>query len=163
MAMEVGTVALFQKPKIAPEIAQKPEIVFQALFAAREHDRHICETTACVPRRIYAGPHKTYLGLRVNTEEAGQRVVKLFGKNCSMSRHSLFTLRVQFTAPGFAKYATTLLGSESNFSSMLHKVVYENDRSGTDWGVWAFHGGLPLCGRAADAQLQIIFEWVQII
>ena len=71
-------------------------------------------------------------------------------------------LRVQCTALGFAKYATMLSGSESNFTPILHKVVYEYDKSDMDWGVWYFHGDLPLHDSAADGQVLITSECVEI-
>ncbi len=80
--MEVDTVALCQTPARAPEIVDKPQIVFQALLAVHKDDKVMCEQTGNVPRRIYAGPHKTYIGLRVRLEDAVKRAEQLFGKNC---------------------------------------------------------------------------------
>ena len=55
-----------------------------------------------------------------------------------------------------------LSGSESNFTPILHKVVYEYDKSDADWGVWYFHGDLPLHDSAADGQVLITSEWMEI-
>ena len=55
-----------------------------------------------------------------------------------------------------------LSGSESNFTPILHKVVYEYDKSDMDWGVWYFPGDLPLRGIAADGEVLITFEWMEI-
>ena len=126
-------------------------------------------TKTCVSRReryldeIYACPQKTYIGLRIRVEDAVKRAEHLFAKNCEVRRHSLLILRVQVTALGFAKYATMLSGSESNFAPMLHKIVYEYDKSFMDWGVWYFHGDLPLRDSAADGQVLITSEWMEIL
>ena len=156
--MEVDTLAVCQKPARAPEIGDKPEIVFQAFLAVHKDDKDMCEQTGKVPRRIYAGPRKTYIGLRIRVESAVKRAEQFFAKNCEVSRHSLLLLRVQFTAVGFAKYAAMLSGSESNFTPILHKVVCEYDKSGTDWGVWYFHGDLPLRDSAAHGEVLITSE-----
>ena len=130
--MQVDTVALCQTPARVPEIVDKPQIVFQALLAVHKRDKVMCEQTGNVPRRVYAGPHKTYIDLRTRLEDAVKRAEKMFGKNCAVSKDSLLILRVQVTALGFAKYATMLSGSELNFTPILHKVVYECDKSDMD-------------------------------
>ena len=134
----------------------------QVSLAVHRDDKVMCEQTGHVPRRVYAGPHKTYIGLRARLEDAVKRAEQFFGKNCAVSRHSLLILRVQFTALGFAKYATMLSGSESNFAPMLHKIVYEYDKSDMDWGVWYFHGDLPLRDSAAHGEVLITSEWMEI-
>ena len=54
--MEVDTVALCQKPARAPEIGDKPEIVFQAFLAVHKDDKDMCEQTGKVPRRNLCMP-----------------------------------------------------------------------------------------------------------
>ena len=137
------------------------KLFLQAFLAVQKDDKDMREQTGKVPRRIYAGPQKTYIGLRIRVEDAVKRAEQLFAKNCEVSRHSLLILRVQFTALGFAKYATMLSGSESNFAPMLHKIVYEYDKSDMDWGVWYFHGDLPLRDSAAHGQVLITSEWME--
>jgi hypothetical protein len=75
----------------------------------------------------------------------------------------LFLLRSKFSQKGFFKYATKMLGPEDAFSVMLHKITFPGDKANTDYGVWAFHGDLPLHERAEDGQVLIASEWMQIL
>ena len=87
----------------------------------------------------------------------------VFGSHCGVTRKSLFVLRVLFTFWGFAKYAANTRGSEWNFCPTLYKMYCSKNDSDMDRGAWAFHGDLPLEGRAENGQVLILSVWLEII
>jgi hypothetical protein len=142
---------------------QMQDVAFEAFLAVHKDDHLTCESTGAVPRRLYSGNHKSYIGLRTDKTAAVERAVMLFGKKCHVQKDTILLLRIQFSYQGFTKYATTTLGYDEAFAPMFYKITYPKDTSGTDYGVWAFHGDLPLHERAEDGQVLIACEWMEII
>ena len=138
------------------------EFVFEAYLAVCKGDQAMCEMEKKVPRRIYAATGKTYIGLRIHPEAAVDRANCLFGKATVVDKSTVFLLRSKFSQRGFVKYATKTLGPEDAYSVMLHQITFPGDKANTDYGMWAFHGDLPLHERAEDGQVLIASEWMEI-
>jgi hypothetical protein len=93
---------------------------------------------------------------------AVQRANSLFAKTTVVDKSTVFLLRSKFSQKGFVKYATKTLGPEDAYCPMLYKITFPGDTANTDYGVWAFHGDLPLHERAEDGQVLIESEWNEI-
>ena len=74
--------------------------------------------------------------------EAVHRAVQGFGDKCDMNTNTICMLSMKFSNRGFVKYETRALDHDQEFDSMLYKKTFGGTTK--DWGVWAFHGDLPL-------------------
>ena len=142
---------------------QKPDVASEFFLAVHKDDQLTVERTGIVPRRLCAATNKEYIGLRENAADAVERAVMLMGKNCEIHKGNILLLRIQFSHKGFAQYAFKALGPDEAFAPMLHKILYPNDKSGRDYGAWAFHGDLPLQHKTEDGQVLIACEWLEIM
>ena len=78
-----------------------------------------------------------------------------------MEQGTVLLLRIHFSYKGFAQYATKVLGADEAFAPILYKIIYPYDKSGKDYGAWAFHSDLPLQQSAEDGQVLIASEWTR--
>jgi hypothetical protein len=139
-----------------------PDVALEAYVAVHTEDRKLCDEVGAVRLRHYSATDKTYIGLRQGESEAVERAETLFGKICDVHEDSFQLLRVQFSRLGFAKYTTKVLGPEQSFATMLYKITYMKDKSGTDYKAWAFHGDLPLHETTEDGHVLISSAWMKI-
>ena len=132
--MEVDTVTAETKGK-------RELIVY---LAVRKEDCEQIERTKKVYVHTYGGPRKCYVGLRESPDDALSRAASVFNGKLPVDKTSFDLLKLRFTEAGVAKYTLTTGNPMSYYSSTLHKLVYPNDTSLTDYGAWAFVGDLPI-------------------
>ena len=156
--LDARFVAMAFEP-VAP--LQSSDVALELFLAVHPEDHPGVLATGVLSRRIYAATYKSYIGLRGNRDAAVDRAMKLFDKGWFMDKSTLRLLRIQFSHRGFAHYATRVLGPDEAFATMFYKIVYSNDRSGKDYGAWAFHGDLPVQKTADDGQVLIASEWTR--
>lgn len=58
--------------------------------------------------------------------------------------------------------AAKVLGPFEAFATMLYKITYPKDISGTDYTVRAFHGDLPFQETTEDSHVLISSAWMEI-
>ena len=84
------------------------------------------------------GADQWWIGLRQHVDDAVQRAQHL---ERGVSRKTHLVLEITFTSLGIAYYCTQCTGAAYGFAPILEKKIFKD---GTDWGVWHFHGNLPL-------------------
>ena len=100
-------------------------------------------------------PQKLYIGLRESRDEAISRVEQIHTRDFQLPMFVL--LKISFTSLGVAHYTTNLADVDHCFAPILHKQTY-NDKT-QDWGVWHFHGNMPLRQESDAGDLLISTEW----
>ena len=106
-----------------------------------------CIARGGVVVRDHGGP-KRLLGLREQPEDAVERA-RLLGEG-HVSKDSHLLLRIVSTHAGVAHYTVANAGAEHCYAPMPAKRVYSYGK--TDWGVWYFHGDLPLHACLTDEE-----------
>ena len=86
-----------------------------------------------------AGGVKNLLGFRTDPESAVTRAQETW--NRPVTKDEFVLARVEFSPLGVAHYTLTTTGIEHSFAPMLWKRTYSDKH---DWGVWYFHGALPM-------------------
>ena len=123
-------------------------LTFFSVVPEADIDEH--ESTGCKRIKKQKGPDAWKVGLRAGPNglhEAIARGKTVYGE---FDKERYVVLEIKFTAPAVAYYSTLLTGADYNYVPMLQKQVYppEYDDAGrpiwVDWGVWHFHGDLPL-------------------
>ena len=84
----------------------------------------------------------SYIGLRERMEDAWEWMTAIL--QGTGHREDYVLVHVRFTRLGFLDYSLPTTRMEKNFAQVLRRVVYEQDTTNHDWGVWHFHGDLPL-------------------
>ena len=129
------------------------------LYLVLENSSRVeCEEENVLP--VAYCPHRcrNYIGLREEIDDVVERAV-LLG---SVTAQTHVLLQIHFTELGFAHFASASLGQEHNFSTILHKRVYDKDTT-RDWKVWYFLDNLPLSlHESKNHEALITHKWLEI-
>ena len=95
-----------------------------------------------------------YIDLRERVEDAIKHAA--FVWRCTITPNDFMLLRVYFSRPGVAFYATSSTCELHQFAPVLSKMLYWGAH---DWKVWHFNGPLPLEMVGTDGTPWIFSDW----
>ena len=102
------------------QIDSVPEVATQLWLGVHKDDVPACELRGSVPLLILPANKNQYIGFHEDKKEAVNRAVQVCGEKCEMSKDTMVLHSVKFSNKSFVKNATTALGADEEFASMIH-------------------------------------------